>query len=69
MVMILFTLFACWNVVLIFMHCCFKHSSEEKTRLIGEMGEKKPEPKDFPDFPEEAKTEQLPGEETQRLTQ
>ena len=66
MVMILFTLFACWNVVLLFVHCCFKHSSEEKTKLIGETGEKKPEPKDFP---EEATTEQLPGEETQRLTQ
>ena len=57
--MIIFTLLACWNVVLLFLHCCFNLSTEERTKLIEKkVGEEKAEPRDFPDFPEEEWTKQ-----------
>jgi len=36
-------LLACWNIILLFLHCCFSQESAENTRLIEEKTEEKKE--------------------------
>ena len=35
----MFMLLACWNMILLFLHCCFSQESEESTKLITEKTE------------------------------